>query len=43
MMSDGTEFTAESLAARHDDISPATALEALADLEAYGYLAEVAR
>ncbi|MFD3535971.1 hypothetical protein [Streptomyces sp. NPDC058664] len=41
LMPDGAEFTAESLAAGKDD--QAELLEALADLEAYGYLVEVAR
>lgn len=42
LMPDGAEFTAESLAAEKDD-DQAELLEALADLEAYGYLAGVAR
>ncbi|MEV7282911.1 hypothetical protein [Streptomyces sp. NPDC093111] len=43
LMPDGTRFTAESLAAGHDDVDQADVLEALADLEAHGYLAGVAR
>ncbi|MFB7032115.1 MULTISPECIES: hypothetical protein [unclassified Streptomyces] len=42
-MTDGAEFTAESLADRHVDVDQADVLEALADLEAYGHLAGVAR
>lgn len=42
LMSDGTRFTAESLAAEKDD-DQAELFEALADLEAYGYLAAVTR
>ncbi|MFC8511128.1 hypothetical protein ACFU3J_16305 [Streptomyces sp. NPDC057411] len=41
-MPDGTRFTAESLAAGKDE-AQADVLEALADLEAYGHLAGVAR
>ncbi|MFJ3099611.1 hypothetical protein [Streptomyces hydrogenans] len=40
---DGTAFTAESLSARDADIDQADVLEALDDLEAYGYLAGVAQ
>ncbi|MFH9959720.1 hypothetical protein ACH4OX_36705 [Streptomyces roseolus] len=42
-MSDGTEFTAESLAAGDVSVDQAAVLEALADLEAYGHLTGVAR